>query len=389
MINFLEKLLGRLPIGWLQLVHKRGRFLAAIAGVAFANILIFMQLGFLSALENSTLLPYKLLDTDIIISSSDSNTISDGSSVPRQRLYQALSVAGIESYSLLYLKKLEWMTDDGNSINLQVFGVNPFNSLLSADQDLVRSLAIVDNAIIDTKTRNIPKNLFNEISVTNPFSMELNKRTINIVGSFESGAGFEADGNLITSDMTFLKLFNGAKQNVPKHILLKIDRKYNKDQVVENIRKVVNSRDIRVNTIEDAMIHDKKFQTTKRPVGIIFGFGVIIGVIVGIIIVYQVLSSDVADHMKEYATFKAIGYSDKFFTSIILEEAIILAVIGFVPGILISSILYYVASSVTGLPISMNFTRPIAILFGTALMCLISGMLATRKLKAADPADLF
>ena len=55
--------------------------------------------------------------------------------------------------------------------------------------------------------------------------------------------------------------------------------------------------------------------------------------LVGLVIVYQVLSTDVADHLREYATFKAMGYPHRFFLGIVFEEALILGVIGFVPGL--------------------------------------------------------
>jgi putative ABC transport system permease protein len=147
--------------------------------------------------------------------------------------------------------------------------------------------------------------------------------------------------------------------------------------------------DARINTLQDAADADQSYQLTQRPIGVVFGFGVIIGILVGIIIVYQVLSTDVADHLAEYATFKAIGYRQRFFLGIVFEEAIILALFGFVPGILISLGLYAGASSATGLPIAMDASRALLVLAGTIVMCTISGAIATRRLAAADPADLF
>jgi putative ABC transport system permease protein len=127
----------------------------------------------------------------------------------------------------------------------------------------------------------------------------------------------------------------------------------------------------------------------QRPVGLVFGFGVVIGILVGIIIVYQVLSTDVAEHLKEYATFKAIGYSQRFFLGIVFEEALILAILGFVPGLLVSFLLYIVVAAVTGLPLAMTVARAVFVLVGTLGMCALSGTLATRKLARANPADLF
>ncbi len=77
----------------------------------------------------------------------------------------------------------------------------------------------------------------------------------------------------------------------------------------------------------DSQAADLSYQTTQRPTGVIFGFGVAMGVLVGLVIVYQVLSTDVADHLREYATFKAMGYPHRFFLSIVFEEAAILGAI--------------------------------------------------------------
>jgi putative ABC transport system permease protein len=141
--------------------------------------------------------------------------------------------------------------------------------------------------------------------------------------------------------------------------------------------------------VEEAFAKDRTFQTTQRPVGLVFGFGVVIGILVGIIIVYQVLSTDVAEHLKEYATFKAIGYSQRFFLGIVFEEALILAVLGFIPGFLVSLGLYTMVAGVTGLPLAMTGPRVVFVLAGTLVMCTLSGAIATRKLASANPADLF
>jgi putative ABC transport system permease protein len=138
-----------------------------------------------------------------------------------------------------------------------------------------------------------------------------------------------------------------------------------------------------------AIAHEQRYQLTERPTGMIFAFGVAIGVIVGIVIAYQVLSADVADHIREYATFKAMGYRQAFFVGLILEEAIILAAIGFWPGLAFSQLFYELLAHLTNIPIFMTPQRALAVFIGTIVACSISGVLAMRKLAAADPADLF
>ena len=113
------------------------------------------------------------------------------------------------------------------------------------------------------------------------------------------------------------------------------------------------------------------------------------GMLVGIVIVYQVLSTDVADHLREYATLKVAGYPHRFFIGIVLEEALILAVLGFLPGIVIASGFYAALNAATGLPLVMTWQVAVAVLAGTIAACALSGTIATRRLAAADPADLF
>ena len=391
MTALLTALLGRLPIGWLQLTHNRNRFAAALAGVAFANVLIFMQLGFLGALMESVKLPYRPMAADILISAPDSNTLSDGSNLPRQRLFQALAVEGVADASPLYLGKLDWDREDGETIDLHVLGIDPERPVLDGAgiEALRHHLRRLDVALIDRKTRNVEPDFFVGIEPSKPYAFEANGRTLELIGSFEIGAGFDADGYMIVSDQTFLRLFPQRSAGAPSHVFVQVAPGADPQKVVERLAQRLPSSDSLVRPLETAAQADQSYQTTERPIGVVFGFGVIIGVLVGIIIVYQVLSSDVADHLSEYATLKAVGYGRRFFLGIVFEEAMVLAFLGFLPGLLISLGLYEVVAAATGLPIAMTELRPFAVLAGTTLMCMLSGAIATRRLAGADPADLF
>ncbi len=387
----LTAVLGRLPIGWLQLIHNRTRLVAALAGVAFANILIFMQLGFLGALMETVKLPYGLITADVLVSAADANTLSDGSNIPRQRMFQALATPGVASATPLYVQKLDWDRGAGETINLHVFGVDPrtFDFGPTAVANARSSLELLDTALIDRKTRNLDPAVFAAIEAGQPLSFEANGRTLDVVDTFAAGAGFEADGFLIVSDQTFLRLFKSRVAGAPSHIMVDLEPGADPAAVVDRLRAVLPATDSLVRTVADAAEADQRYQTKERPVGVVFGFGVIIGVLVGIVIVYQVLATDVADHLPEYATFKAMGYRQGFFLGIVFESAMILAVLGFVPGLLISLGLYQVVSAATGLPVAMTAARPVIVLVGTLAMCAISATIATRRLAGADPAELF
>lgn len=388
----LERLLGRLPIGWLQLRHNRTRLLAAIGGVAFAGLLVLMQLGFLGALVGSISLPYRALDADLLISSADMNTLADASPVARARLLQAESVPGVKSVTPVYLGRIDWRQPDGTLRALDVLGFEPAARALrpSGIRQQQGALTQADTALLDLRTRNIETFSLRVATPDSPMAIEVRGQTIEVVGHFEIGGGFSADGYLLASDQTFMRLFPSRSGGAPNLGLVSLQPGADAAAVAQALRqRFGEADDVKVRTLDEAVAADQSFQTTQRPVGVIFGFGIVMGVLVGIVIVYQVLSSDVADHLREYATLKAVGYPLRFFLGIVFEEAVILGLLGFVPGLLASFGLYAAVSAKTGLPMEMTFARAAMVLVGTVTMCTLAGALATRRLTRADPAELF
>ena len=182
----------------------------------------------------------------------------------------------------------------------------------------------------------------------------------------------------------------GARRSAaPDHILLKVAPGANAETVVTRLHDLISDKSLRIRTYEQAGQEELTYQQTKRPTGLIFGFGVIIGILVGLVIVYQVLSTDVADHLKEYATFKAMGYGPGFFLGVVFEEALVLGILGFIPGLLIGTAILTFMGKMTTLPLMMTPTMAIGVFLGTIVFSTISGAIATRRLAAADPADLF
>ena len=391
MSRLLTLLFGRLPIGWLQLTHSRGRFFAAVAGVAFANLLVFMQLGIMGALNSSTVAPYAMLNADVILSSQDGNTLTDGGHIPRARMFQALGVAGVTDATPLYIGNLPFTLEDGSSVSLLSFGMDVAKPYFAAP-DIATSLeklSLEGSALLDEGTRGMPATVLAELKEGGRFSFEASGTTLTAIGTMEVGGGFLADGMSIMSDQTFLRMFPNRTSGAPNHILIKTADGVSLDAVVARLTDALPSTNIRIQTLTGSASSDLAYMATERPTGIIFGFGVFMGILVGLVIVYQVLSTDVADHLREYATFKAMGYGQPFFLGVVFEEAIILALFGFIPGFLVSLGLYAGLVSFTGLPVEMDASRAILVFLGTLAACSLSGAIATRRLANADPADLF
>lgn len=390
MSYLLQRLFGRLPIGWLQLTHNRTRFAAALAGVAFANVLVFVQLGIMNSMGAATLRPYDFFQADIMISAGDASTLTDGGNVARQWLLQALGDPDVAAGMGLFIANVPW--DRGEKdISLTTFGVDPIKTEFQS-QDIASDLNLLqvrDAAILDRLARGLAKDEAASIRPQTPLSFETQGRTITAYATFSGGGGFGGDGYMLVSDQTFLSLFPTRSSSAPDHILLNLRPGAETGDVIARLKTLISDPSLRIRSYQDAAQEDLRYQQTKRPTGIIFGFGVLIGVLVGIVIVYQVLSTDVADHLREYATFKAMGYGPRFFLGIVFEEAVVLGIMGFIPGLIVGTTILTLMGKITTLPLGMTPSMAATVFLGTIIFSALSGAIATRRLDAADPADLF
>ncbi|MEZ2238419.1 ABC transporter permease DevC [Microcoleus sp.] len=391
LIKPLQQLRNRTSLGWLQLSHDKGRMVVAVAGIAFADVLMFMQLGFQNALFSSNTRVHQNLQTDIVLIHPQARNLINLSSFPRRRLYQAMNVPGVKSAEPLYVKIGNWKNPETRrETSIMVVGFNPDRpafDLPEVNQNL-NSIKLPDTVLFDRASRGDYQAAIAQINQGKPVKTEVDRRTINISGLFTIGASFAADGILMTSDQNYLRLF--PRQNATSVNAGLIQLQPGADPVeVQQVLKAYLPQDVKVLTKQEFIEFEKSYWANNTAIGFIFNLGVAMGFIVGVIIVYQVLSTDVSDHMAEYATFKAMGYRNIYLLGIVFEEAIILSVLGFLPGVGVSIGLYHLTRNATNLPLYMTIGRALAVLILNMVMCSISGTIATRKLQAADPADIF
>jgi putative ABC transport system permease protein len=392
MLRFLKNLTRRTPLGFLQLSHDKTRLLIAISGIAFADLLIFMQLGFQAALYNSNTRLHNALDADIVLISPQAKNLIDLSTFTRRRLYQAMDVPGVADAQPLYVNIANWkIPGSGRATKILVLGFNPDRAPFKIDGlDQYNSLIkLPDTVVFDKSARGnysyaIDRVLAGETAVT-----EVENHQIQIAGLYQIGASFAADGTIMTSDRNFLRIFSNRRDAGGVNAGLVYLEPGADLQTVAHLLKTRLPEDVQVLTHEEFIAFEKDYWSTNTAIGFVFRVGAVMGFLVGLIIVYQVLSTDVADHLGEYATFKAMGYQQTYLLGIIFEEALILAVVGFLPGLAVSMGLYRLTRQATNLPMYMTLSRALFVLILTIVMCNLSGAIATRRLEAADPADLF
>ena len=391
MIGFIQQLRRRTPLGWLQLSHEKGRFLVALSGIAFADVLMFMQLGFQNALFDSNTRLHASMQGDIMLVSPQARNLANMSTFPRRRLYQAMDMPGVKSTEAMYLNFIDWKNPQTHQETaVLVIGFNPDKQLFDLPE-VNRHLDVIklpDSVLFDSASRGDYTEVIAQIEQGKPVTTEIERRTITINGLFKVGASFIADGSLITSDQNFLRLFPRQQASSVSLGLIQLQPGYDPKQVANTLKSYLG-KDVKVFTHDEFIAFERDYWQKNTAIGFIFSLGVTMGFLVGVIIVYQVLSTDVNAHMKEYATFKAMGYNNLYLLSVVFEEAVILAVLGFIPGAIVPLGLYHLTRNATNLPVYMTLARALTVLVLTMIMCLISGAIATRKLQSADPADMF
>lgn len=386
------------PLAWLQVTREKTRLAVAIAGIAFADLLIFIQMGFESALYDAAVKPHRNLQADLVLINPQLQTLFSVKSFSRERLYQALSYDSVNSVSPVYIATGQWRNPENSSDRaILVWGVDPAKPVFKfpeVNQNLDH-LKLLNQVLFDQASRPEYGGIAEMFKKTGSVETELNGKAVSVKGLFTNGASFAADGNIITSDSTFLQLFPRQASEVDIGL---ISLKPGAD--VEQVREQLAAglpNDVKVLTLEDFAEIEKNYWANGTGIGFIFGLGVGVGFIVGIVIVYQILYSDVSDHLPEYATLKAMGYSDRYLLGVLTQEALLLAILGYIPGFILSFGLYQVAFAATLLPIAMTLERAGAVLVLTIIMCSVSGANAQsasyanamRKLRSADPADVF
>lgn len=380
-----------LPIAWLQLSHGRTKLIAAVIGVVFADLLMWMQLGFLASAQTAGTFIHRQVRGELVLLHPQSEMLNAAQKFPRRQLMRALTHPEVESATPLYSGIVQWKTrGTGEKRSLCVYGVVPHTPAIAAP-GVVESANLLrepDTVLFDEKSRKELADVLTKVRAGERVEAEINERNMKVVGTTSIGASFQSDGNLVTSDANFLRLF---PERTPGAIELGVVRLYpgvDAGEVKGELQKIYGP-DLLVLTKEEYVERELSFMLQRSPVNFVFTLGTAVGFLVGFAIVYQVLFTDVSNHLPQYATLKAIGYTDGYLRGVVLQEAFLLSVLGYLPGALLARGLYAVAVEATSLPMAMTWGRAVLIFVLTVAMCSFSGLLAMRKLKQADPADVF
>jgi putative ABC transport system permease protein len=382
---------ARIPLAWLQLIRLKGRLFAAVAGISFAVILALVQLAFQDALYTSITQLYSHLNADLALISPRYQCIIATASFPEPRLFQALALDSVDSVYSLYMDMAQWK-NPVNHYERQIFvvGFKPSPGIfdLPVVNNNLAQIAEPGKILFDEGSRPEFGPIGKLFRQNGSVVTELSNRRVEVVGLFRVGASFANDGNIITSDTNFFRLVPYRKFGIVHIGLIKLKPGADAEAARAKLAAMLPD-DVTVLTKQGLLDREKNYWGGNLPIGFIFRVSLIMGLVVGAVIVYQILYSDVSEHLSEFATLKAIGYSDRRLFWVVLQESLILSVLGFIPGVLLALGVYEIARAATVLPIRMTVLRLVVVFPLTVMMCAVSGALAVRRLRYADPAEIF
>jgi putative ABC transport system permease protein len=375
----------RVVLAWRILTHDRGRTALAIAGVFMAILLVFVELGFFFAVPQGGMLLYDNMRFDLLMCSKQYEYQAQPGQFPLSRLEQARASPVVAEATALYFGAAKWRSgEDGKSPDLFVIGVDPRARLFTVD-DINRQRDVLertDTVLVDTGTRAMFGPLTSGRVVT------IGDHSVTIGGHYDLGTGFMGLGVILVSDRNFVRLFPFRRLEQVNLGPIQLKPGVDPDQAAADLRKVL-AADTQIFTRSELEAHETAYWTTRTSVGLIFGSGLIISFVVGIMVVYQTLATQVSRQLPQFATLKAIGYRDRFLSGTVVTMSLLIVIVGFVPALAVALVVYSVIKDETLLPVAMTGAR-VAVVFVAALaMASVSALLSLGSLRRADPADIF
>jgi putative ABC transport system permease protein len=375
----------RLALAWRILTHDKGRTALAVAGVFLAILLVFVQLGFFIAVPRGGMLLYDRTRFDLLVASTGYEYQVQPGVFPLSLLDKARTAPDVALAAPLYFGSAKWRSgEDGKAPDVFVIGLDP-QARVFTSEELNRQLAILDRPdtiLVDSMTRP----MFGPLTTGRVVDIDGDK--VKIGGDYVLGTGFMGLGVILVSADNFARLFPYRQLGQVNLGLIRLKPGIAPDHAAAALRELLGSG-VRIFTRPELETHETAYWTTRTSVGLLFGSGLIVSFVVGVMVVYQILATQVSRQLPQFATLKAVGYADRFLGGTVTTMALMIVLAGFFPALVAALGIYAVIRDKTLLPVEMSGVRIAAVFAATLAMAAASALLSMTSLRRADPADLF
>lgn len=380
-----------LTVAWQQLSHQKVKLAAAASGVVVAVMLMLVQLGIRQGAMDSSVAFSRRITSDLVVVSPRTKSIFRSAQFPRRLLYRLPCDPEVVQVSEVYMSLAQWKNEwEKIEHPISVYGVEPSTLMLDLPgfSNEAQKLELPDHLIFDSLSRNNYGPVNETLSRTGSLPTEVNGRRVNVFSSIAVGISINTDGNIYCSRANFLRLFPGRSPGSIDLGLVQLKPGADARKAAKRLQVLLGT-EAKIVPRDELVDAEIAYVRSTAPIDFIFGMGAAVGFFIGFVVVYQILYTEVANHLPQLATMKAMGFTDHYLLRLVLWQAIILATLGYVPGYFMAIALYEVAEREIQMQFSMTWQRATGVLIATLAMCAVSAVVAVRKAWAADPAEVF
>lgn len=373
------------------IVRQPVRTLTGICGITIACLLMFIQIGLRNALFNRSIAVHNLLKADLVVINKDSSTLATMRPFPVQRMGEIYGDRDIDDITRVRVRSLRWHNQySENSRNLLALGVDPSKQPLGlvGEPSALESIKGLFNVLFDSNSRREFGPVATLLKSGEKVTSDVSGYRLTVSGLVSIGSSFAFDGYLLASIQTLESLMSDGSQGDAEIGLITIKKDREPEQILKRLKSKIPS-DIKILTKNGFIQQEINYWRRNTALGFVFDLGTFFGVIVGSTMIYQVLYTDVSDHLAEYATLRAMGYSMGYLCSIVIKQGLGVSVAGFAPSVVLGVLVYRLIHKATNIAVEMNTEILVVVFVLTTLGSTVAALLVTRRLWSTDPAEIF
>lgn len=380
----------KIPVAWLLLIRFRAKLLTALAGIIFASILIHVQFGLRAALFESSVTIFKSFNADVVIISKSTVGSTSLQSFDRTRLANFERYPEVTETMPVRYKFVRWRYPGLRESRLAIMlGFNPRTRVFN-QEDIIKKQALLNTPgriLYDELSRKEFGPVKRDLARGRKVIVFVNKKRAMVAGLIKMGTSFSYDASFMTSLTTFQELTNASPDGLEIG-LVKLAPGVDATTFLSSIEEDI-PEDVQVFTLQEFKSFEQDFWDRSKPIGFVFAFNATLGFVVGMLILYQILYTDVTSHLSDFSTMLALAFTYNRIRLIVFQESFLLTVIGYPIGVIGSILLFELINGFTGLAVRMTMERAL-ICFGIILvMSTCSAFMAMQKLDDANPIEVF
>ena len=365
------------------LVHDKLRFFITVSGVAFAVTLVFVQVGLFMGLMDNATVTIRKIDADFWVTSRNTPNIDFAHAFPESYVQRVRAVPGVADADNLIVWFMNMNLPSGAQEGVEVYALEDFSKWNIPWK-------VSEGNLDDLRRGNFVFLDDSGVRRFGPFQVgehrEILGRKLRIIGRTQEAESFTTTP-MVFMDYELAQALNPDElQNRTTYMIVRLAPGADAAAVKSELARLLPYND--VYTRDEWAAQSKRYWVESTGLGLNMYLTVFLGCLVGVVVVAQTLYASTMEHIREFGTVKAIGGSNADIYSILIKQASIAAVVGFILG---TAMAFAMRPAIASINLKLIITPQLAlaVFVGSIAMCLASALVSFRKVASIDLALVF